>query len=159
VSPVRSRLTRALPAGAVAALVLAGVGAVALATPPSGQHPSAPVVGTLGDRANVNTDRIRLHTKEPVDVATFTVTYDPGGVSGWHTHPGLLFVVVQSGAVVREVGCDSRVYRAGDAFVESDEQPSGQVRNASVTDAAVLTATQLVPHGAPRRVEDLPPSC
>jgi quercetin dioxygenase-like cupin family protein len=154
VSQVRSIL-----GGGVAAAVLAGVAAVALATPPSGQHPSAPVVGLLGDQANVNTDRIRLHTKEPVDVASFTVTYDPGGISGWHTHPGVLFAVVQSGAVVRQVGCTSRVYRAGDAFVESDEQPSGQVRNASVTEPAVLTATQLVPHGSPRRVEDVPPVC
>src|SRR5205814_2151242 len=112
--------------------------AIAMASPPSGQHPSAVVSGTLADPLHINTDRIKFQTKEPTDFASFTVTYDPGGYSGWHTHPGIVLAVVQSGSVVRTVACESHVYNAGDAFVESDEQPAGQVRNASVTQPAVL---------------------
>jgi quercetin dioxygenase-like cupin family protein len=143
----------------VAAAVLV-IASVALATAPSGQHATPPAIGTLADIARVNTDRIKFQTKEPVDVASFTVTYDPGGFSGWHTHPGIVLVVVESGSVVRQVGCEPpRTYSAGDAFVESDEQPTGQVSNPSATTPAVLRVTQVFPHGAARRVEADPPSC
>jgi quercetin dioxygenase-like cupin family protein len=154
---MRATLLRVAPFAVI--LTTLGLAAVALGTPPSGQHPSTPVVATLGDKAQVNTDRIKLQTKDPTDIATFTVTCDPGGYSGWHTHPGVLFVLVQSGAVVREVGCSSRTYHAGEAFIESDKQPSGQVRNASSLDPAVLYVTQVVPHGSARREESQPPTC
>lgn len=154
----RSRTTYiALGTAALAAIGI--VATVALATPPFGQHPTTPVIGTLADSVQVNTDRIKLQTKDPVDVATFSVTYDPGGFSGWHTHPGVLIVTVQSGSVVRQVGCDSTTYNPGDVFVESDEQPSGQVSNPSQTVPAVLGVTQIVPKGSGRRVEADPPSC
>lgn len=139
--------------------VAGGFAAYALATPPSGQHPGTPILATLSHRVDINTDRIKLKTKDPVDIATFTVTYDANGSSGWHTHPGVLLVLVQSGSVVRQVRCSSHTYSAGEAFVESDEQPSGQVSNPSTTTPAVLSVTQIVPHGSVRREEDDPPSC
>ena len=151
-------IKRLLPAVAVAA-VAGGFAAYALATPSSGQHPTTPAIGTLAADQQVNTDRLKFQTKDPADVATFSVTYDPLGYSGWHTHPGIVFVVVQSGSVVRQVGCDAHTYNAGDSFVESDEQPSGQVSNPSATAPAVLTVMQVTPHGSPRRAEANPPSC
>jgi quercetin dioxygenase-like cupin family protein len=155
---MRAIIKRFVPFIAVGGIAV-GLAAYAFATPPSGQHPTAPAVGTLADATHINTDRLKFQTKDAADVATFSVTYDPNGFSGWHTHPGLLFVVVQSGSVVREVGCDSHTYGAGDAFIESDAQPSGQVSNPSSTTPAVLTVTQIVPHGSPRRVEADPPTC
>jgi quercetin dioxygenase-like cupin family protein len=151
-------MKRFLPAVAVAAAA-GGFAAYALATPPSGQHPTTPAIGTLAAGQQVNTDRLKFQTKDPADVATFNVTYDPLGFSGWHTHPGIVFVVVQSGSVVRQVGCDSHTYSAGDSFIESDEQPPGQVSNPSATTPAQLTVMQVTPHGSPRRVEADPPSC
>jgi quercetin dioxygenase-like cupin family protein len=139
--------------------VAGGFAAYALASPSSGQHPTTPAIGTLADNQQVNTDRLKFQTKDPADVATFSVTYDPLGFSGWHTHPGIVFVVVQSGSVVRQVGCGSQTYSAGDAFIESDEQPPGRVRNPSSTTPAVLTVMQVTPHGSGRRVEADPPDC
>jgi quercetin dioxygenase-like cupin family protein len=153
-----TNLKRISPVIGIVALVGVVV-AVAVATPPSGQHPSAVVGGTLAESLHINTDRLKFQTKEPADLATFTVTYDPGGFSGWHTHPGILFVTVQSGSVERTVGCESHVYNAGDVFVESDAQPSGQVRNASSTNPAVLYVTQIVPQGSLRRIDADAPSC
>jgi quercetin dioxygenase-like cupin family protein len=155
---MRAVIKRFVPLLAVG-VVAGGFAAYALATPPSGQHPTVPVVGTLANAAHINTDRIKFQAQDPADVATFAVTYDPSGFSGWHTHPGILFVVVQSGSVVRQVGCNSQTYSAGDAFIESDAQPAGQVRNPSSTTPAVLTVMQVVPHGSPRRVEAGPPKC
>jgi quercetin dioxygenase-like cupin family protein len=149
---------RLMPVVGVAA-VAGGFAAYALASPPSGQHPTAPAVGTLAAGQRVNTDRLKFQTKDPADVATFSVTYDPLGFSGWHTHPGIVFVVVASGSVVRQVGCTAVTYGAGDSFIESDEQPPGQVSNPSDTTPAVLTVMQVVPHGSSRRAEANPPAC
>jgi quercetin dioxygenase-like cupin family protein len=146
-------------AAAVAILAVAALNSVVFATPPSGQTPSDLAIGRLSDLTQVNTDRIKLQTKGDVDVAMFNVTYSPGGYSGWHTHPGVLFVVVKSGSVVRTVGCQSWVYTAGQSFVESDEQGPGQVQNVSTTTPAVLGVTQIVPKDSGRRVEADPPSC
>jgi quercetin dioxygenase-like cupin family protein len=151
-------IKRLMPAVAVAA-VAGGFAAYAFATPPSGQHPTTPAIGTLVAGQQVNTDRLKFQTKDPADVATFSVTYDPLGFSGWHTHPGIVVVVVQSGAVIRQVGCSTHTYGAGESFIESDEQPPGQVSNPSDSASAVLTVTQITPHGSPRRLEADPPSC
>jgi quercetin dioxygenase-like cupin family protein len=155
---MRAIMHRLMPPLAVAA-VAGGFAAYALATPPSGQHPTTPAVGTLAAGQQVNTDRLKFQTKDPADVATFSVTYDPLGFSGWHTHPGIVFAIVASGSVIRQVGCTSHTYIAGDSFIESDEQPAGQVSNPSSTTPAVLTVMQVVPHASPRRVEANPPSC
>lgn len=127
--------------------------AVVQATPPSGQHPSVPTVGALDDAIVVNADRVKFQTKDPTDVATYSVTYEGGGFSGWHTHPGFILVTVQSGSVVRMVGCSSRTYVAGQSFIESDEEPVGAIANASAVDEAVLLATQVTPRGSSRRLD------
>jgi quercetin dioxygenase-like cupin family protein len=133
--------------------LLLTVVAAAHATPPSGQIPSVPVIGTLDVGDLVNTDRIKFQAKDQVDVATYTVTYAGGGFSGWHTHPGIVFVTVQSGSVIRTVGCQSVTYTSGQSFIESDEEAAGAVANASATDPAFLLVTQIVPHGSVRRVD------
>lgn len=145
---------RSIMLSTVAALAIAMMAvAVVHATPPSGQHATTPLIGTLESSGLINTDRIKLQTKDATDVATYSVTYDPGGFSGWHTHPGVLFVTVQSGAVLRTVGCSTVAYGVGQTFVESDEQAVGAVANASAVDPAVLSVTQIVPHGSARRVD------
>jgi quercetin dioxygenase-like cupin family protein len=147
-------------AAVLAVLILATVTTVASATPGSGQTPSNLAAGRLNDTLDVNTDRIKFKTKGATDVAMFTVTYAPGGYSGWHVHPGIVFVVVKSGTVLRTVQCGApRPYGVGESFVESDEQPGGEVRNASATEPAVLQVTQVVPQGSVRRVEAAQPAC
>src|SRR5262245_56277888 len=43
--------------------------------------------------------RIDLASDQPMDVATQIVTFQPGGISGWHTHPGPVFFTVKSGTL------------------------------------------------------------
>ena len=155
-SSQRSMLLATLLALLMAMLTVA----IVQATPPSGQHPSMPTIGALDAPIVINTDRIKFQTKDPTDVATYSVTYDPSGFSGWHTHPGFILVTVQSGSVIRMVGCDSWTYTAGQSFIESDEQPVGAIANASATDPAVLLATQITPRGSARRIDAASaPSC
>ena len=50
------------------------------------------------------------------------LSVDPGGSSGWHSHPGGAIIVVRQGTptVYRAIGsqCQSTTYSAGDAFIE-----------------------------------------
>ena len=80
---------------------------IALASPPSGQHTTPALTGTL-QPIDIEPNGIEFETEQPVEVTTFTLTLDPGGFTGWHTHPGVLIATVQSGAVIRQVGCDSQ---------------------------------------------------
>jgi quercetin dioxygenase-like cupin family protein len=149
-----------IPATILAIVAVVGASSAVFATNPVGQTASNLVAGTLSSISVVNTDRIKFQTKGDVDVAMFTVTYDPAGTSGWHTHPGVVLVTVKTGAVLRQLGCaDPIQYTAGDTFVESDEQPAGRVSNASAVDPAVLQATQVFPPGSPRRVDADAPAC
>ena len=149
-----------IPAIILAIVAVVGVSSAVLATDPVGQTATNLVAGTLSTISVVNTDRIKFQTKGDVDVAMFTVTYDPAGTSGWHTHPGVVLVTVKTGAVLRQIGCaDPIQYNSGDTFVESDEQPAGRVSNASASDPAVLQVAQVVPHGSPRRVDAAAPAC
>jgi quercetin dioxygenase-like cupin family protein len=149
-------LRRIAPLGIIGLMV--AMATIALASPPSGQRTSPAVTGTLKP-VDIEPDGVELETEEPVEVTTLTLTLDPGGFTGWHVHPGVLIATVQSGSVVREVGCRARTYSAGEAFVEHGDQPTGQVRNASQTAPAVFFVTQIAPPGLPRRAETDPPTC
>ena len=86
----------------IAAIGLAGVAifsVTALATAGAGFVGTTPVRGTLAVHdVHLNADRIKFQTKGETDVVVQTTTYAPGGFSGWHTHPGFVLVVVESGA-------------------------------------------------------------
>jgi quercetin dioxygenase-like cupin family protein len=148
------------PASILAIVAVVAASSAVVATSPIGQTASNLVAGTMSSISVINTDRVKFQTKGQVDVAMFTVTYDPSGTSGWHTHPGFLLATVKSGSVLRQIGCAAAIqYNPGDTFLESDEQPAGRVSNASDSVSAVLQATQVVPHGTPRRVEATAPAC
>ena len=92
-------------------------------------------------------DHIRLHTKGATDVAIQTITSPPGGSSGWHSHPGVVLVAVQSGTVtLYDQECHATQYGPGQAFVEVGDDPS-LVRN-NTTSNAVLYVTLIVPSSA-----------
>jgi quercetin dioxygenase-like cupin family protein len=149
-------LRRTAVLGTVVLLLV--IATVALATPPSGQHTTPPVTGTL-QPVDIEPGGVEFETRTPMEVTTFTLTLDPGGFTGWHIHPGVLIATVQSGTVVREVACESRTYSVGESFVEHGDEPTGQVRNASVSQPASFSVTQIAPAGTPRRTESDPPRC
>ena len=91
-------------AAAVAILALALVAALialpsdqATATPPSGIATELLARGTVAQANHVRVAGIKLATRGPVDVATVHVTFQPGGSTGWHIHPGPALVTVKSG--------------------------------------------------------------
>jgi len=102
---------------------------------------------TLSDSVHYNTGAVKFQTKGPVELVTTTVTIDPLGSSGWHSHPGVVLVTVKSGSVVvYAADCSSKVYGPGTAFTESGDEP-GLVRNESASITEVSNVTYIVPKG------------
>jgi len=61
--------------------------------------------------------------KSAVDIVVRTHDYAPGGSTGWHTHPGPVFITVIQGAVtfyeVDDPTCTPTVVYAGHGYVDS----------------------------------------
>jgi hypothetical protein len=42
---------------------------------------------------------VEAEARPALDIATQTITFQPGGHSGWHSHPGPVFISVISGTM------------------------------------------------------------
>jgi quercetin dioxygenase-like cupin family protein len=139
--------------------LLALVG-TAVATAPSGQQVNLLVRATGRLHAHHDGIAIKTRRRHQTDVAVATVTYPPGASSGWHHHPGLVVIAVQSGTVTfYDAKCRSHAYPAGRAFIEASNKP-GLARNAG-TENAVAQATFILPTTtppSPLRIEDAQPA-
>ena len=116
------------------------------------------VTANLDNKVQLNSDRIKLQTKDPTVVRVASVVFGAGGFSGWHHHPGFVIVSVKSGSVtVWQSDCSQTTYGAGSAFVESGDDP-GQVTSAG---GATTYVTYVVPNVIPLvfRIEDTAPAC
>jgi mannose-6-phosphate isomerase-like protein (cupin superfamily) len=100
----------------------------------------------------------------PCDIAFQQITINPGGHTGWHTHPGPTFVAVSQGegTLYHGVsGCPAHKYGAGTAFF----QPTTELhtfRNEGTT-PLVFYAFYALPSGTPntaiRTDQPQPTSC
>jgi quercetin dioxygenase-like cupin family protein len=153
------------PARVAAVIIIAISASAALVAPlalgSSGSGATTTVLGhraTLSDAVQVNEDRVKFQTKDATDLQTQTITFIPGGHSGWHHHPGVIMVIVESGQVtVHEENCHTMTYGQGQVFIESGAEPM-MVSNEGSTNAVVY-ATQVAPAGSQFRIENDPPPC
>lgn len=139
----------------LALVLVVGLAGTALATPGFKFAPTELSRGTLAESVHYNAGEVKFQTKGPVTFVTQTITIEPGGHSGWHSHPGVVLVTVKTGSLVRyDADCAATPYAAGSSFTESGDGP-GIVRNESTTDTAVVYATFVVPAGSGLR-NDVP---
>ncbi len=153
----------------IVALALAACVAYAgtvLATPSSGFSGTTLAKATYGDIfSQVHTipaawDEL-ISTRGASDLYVQQNTWQPGGSTGWHTHPGPSFVIVTQGTVTvydgNDATCTPHVYTAGTAnnsFMDPGDGHVHLVRNETSAVAQTI-AVQLVPSGAARR-QDAP---
>ena len=145
------------------ALVVAGTAAtIALATPGFGVLTTTFVTADFPNSVQFNSDRVKFQTKDPTTVRVQKLVWIAGAYSGWHHHPGVIIVTVQSGSVtVEDSNCNSVTYGPGlpngAVFVEGGDDPI-QVTSAS---GATEYAMQIAPAANPPvfRIEDNPPPC
>jgi quercetin dioxygenase-like cupin family protein len=107
---IRWALLSAGFASVVTAVTVAVTVAPSWATPPSGLTNTSLARGT-------DTSHGTLPLRFGTDIAMAQITVDPGGSSGWHSHPGGAIIIVQQGAltVYHSVGsqCRTTTYSYG----------------------------------------------
>jgi quercetin dioxygenase-like cupin family protein len=103
--------------------------------------------------------RMRLKADQPTQIITQVFTVQPGGYSGWHTHPGPTFFTVRTGTLTVYEGngpsCTPRVVTAGTGFLEAGTNDHMHMIRNETSSVAETVVTYLVPPGAPLRI-DLP---
>jgi quercetin dioxygenase-like cupin family protein len=90
------------------------------------------------------------------------VTWEPGGTSGWHTHPGPVIVNIVEGALelTNASDCVTRTYTAGQAFVDQGQGNVHVAVNPSATEQTRVVATFFgVPAGGAPTEFAPPASC
>lgn len=135
------------------------------ATPPSGISFSAVGRATVPEFSVKRKDKaldwtVRLDADQPIDVATQIVTFQPGGFSGWHTHPGPVFFTVRTGTLTVYEGddptCTPHVFTAGTGAVEAATSTHIHMVRNETNSAAEAVVTYMVPVGANPLRTDLP---
>jgi len=117
---------------------------------------------------------VEIKTKDSTDIAMSNVVVAPGGTSGWHTHPGPVFVVVKTGTITfyragKHSGldgdeenpnnaahgptCSRTVYPAGSAFVEVPAPGHVMLAKNEGGTEATISATYFAPTGAALRID------
>jgi quercetin dioxygenase-like cupin family protein len=146
---------------ALLSLGIAGVVTVATvtpsaATPPSGLTNIPLARGTINSHAKF---RLQVGT----DVVMVQITVNPGGSSGWHSHPGGAIIIVQQGtptvyhAVRRH--CETTTYSPGQAFIERPGEVDDVLNNGTVPYVLYVTFPNVPPGGSSRTDASDPGTC
>jgi hypothetical protein len=125
------------------AALAAAMSLVAVATFVTVTRASSPigVTGTLlargtYDSFNVRSDPngsiadFRAHSTSQIDVVVQKHDYAPGATTGWHQHPGPVFITVTQGQLSfyerNDPTCTPHVYSAGQGFVDTGDGHIGR---------------------------------
>ena len=126
-----------LPLLATALLTFAGFAAVSFASPAAGVTPTVLARGTY-DSFKVKSDPkspvdLQVKAKSPMDIVVRRHDYVVGANTGWHHHPGPIFITVTQGQLTYyeydDPTCTPHVVAAGHGFV--DTGAGHMVRNES----------------------------
>ena len=147
----------------------------ALATPSSGFTATTLAKGTLGEfdvfnyfippdsngeKCDRNVWLSLQKTKGSSDLYVQSNVWQPGGNTGWHSHPGHSLIIVTEGSVTNYESdapdCKPQVYTKGMGFVDGGGDHVHNVRNESDVVAKTI-AVQLIPAGAKRRIDAAKP--
>ena len=145
------RVSKKIPLG----VALAALGGTLVWATSGNLFVTTPLVrSTAAVRINVKT-----HPNELNDVQVQSVVGQPGGYSGWHSHPGYGIVAVRSGIVAIYDGddptCSPKYVSAGEVFIEEPGHVHF-VRNEG-TVAYEAYATFVLPVGVPSRTDEPSP--
>ena len=135
-----------------AALVAATGFASGSALATSGGSISAQILGS-----GTAVGKVKTQGNGPYDVVVQSITIQPGGHTGWHTHPGMAVAVVKSGTLT--------IYDGDDSTCSPHDHPAGKVyldpgsghvhigRNEGSTPTEVLVTYLDVPVGGGVRID------
>jgi hypothetical protein len=102
---------------------------------------------------------IDIKSKPSVDVAVQTIVFQPGGQSGWHSHPGPVFIIVKEGTMTfyqaDDPTCTPIVRHAGEGYLDLGEHPH-IARNESDL-PSTNTVVYFVPRGSALKINQPAP--
>ena len=143
------------------------VAAVALGSPPGpllGEDVKITtlVTANFDETVHLNSEKVKFQTKEATDVRIQKIVFEAGAFSGWHHHPGMVLLAVESGAVTFwESDCSSKTYGPGlpngAVFAEGGDDPVQATSTTGATNYVMLIAPNADPPVF--RTEDEPISC
>lgn len=144
-----SHSVKRILAGTAAVIVVAGVAWAA------SSGTSSVLVGppTTYGPIKINTDNsdgwdVKIQAKEGLSVATQTITFQPGGQSGWHTHPGPVFISVKEGTMTfYEDDCTSTVLMAGQGYFDAHTESHPHLARNETGSPATNVVTYFLPPG------------
>ena len=94
---------------------------------------------------------IRLEAPQAIDIVTQIVTFQPGGYSGWHTHPGPVYFTVKTGTLTVYEGddptCTAMSFPAGTGAVEAGSSSHLHFVRNETNSVAEAVVTYMVPVG------------
>ena len=98
---------------------------------------------------------VEVKAHPELDLAVQQIVFQPGGHSGWHSHPGPVFIQVVSGTMTfyesDDPDCTPVVRRAGQGFLDVGEHAHIARNQTGAT--ATNIVTYLAPPGAPLRID------
>ena len=153
-----ARLRKGIVIGAaVAAAVSAGI---VWATPPSGTTSMLIGRATFGEAFNIKRVGpdgwdVKVKATPNLDIAVQRIVFQPGGQSGWHSHPGPVFISVVEGTMTfyesDDPTCAPVVRHAGEGYVDVGDH--AHIARNETLEPATNVVTYLVPPGAPLRID------
>lgn len=158
------------------ATFLAAAAAFTLFTVPAVATPPSLVTGVVvarGDFADPVDVKFKItegnqeviHAPNARQTVMQSIVIEPGGHTGWHSHPGPVVVLVKSGELTLysadDATCTGRTYSTGQAFIDQGQGHAHIGRNlsAGVNTELWVTYFDVPPGGAFRINADDPGNC
>jgi len=171
---MRRKLTWCVTCTATIVLAALHFGGRVHASPAAGYVSTTMAQGRFGEidvsnyfiPPDLNTANVWLSwqkTKGMSDLYVQNNVWQPGGTTGWHTHPAASLIIVTAGTVTAYEGddpnCTPTVYTQGIGFVDPGGGHVHILRNEGSVEARTI-AVQLLPADSARRVDvDDPGNC
>ena len=134
------------------------------ATPPSGTTSTLVGRATFDEEFKVKRTgpddwEVEVETKPSLDIAVQTITFAPGGQSGWHSHPGPVFISVKEGTMTfyesDDPNCEPIVRSKGQGYLDTGEH--AHIARNETAEPAINVVTYFAPPGAALRIDEPDP--
>jgi hypothetical protein len=162
--PVMSKVRLAKGVLVGAALVAAISAGRAWGTTGTGSQSTLLGRATFDDPINVRRVgedhwKVDVKAKPALDVAVQSIVFQPGGQSGWHSHPGPVFISVVSGTMTfyeaDDPDCEPIVRNAGEGYLDTGDH--AHIARNETAEPATNVVTYFAPPGAALRIDQPDP--